>query len=357
MRALKAFLAVVLILSSAIGVFLWLQATKPVVPAPALNEKAWPVAVQTVSLEILRPQRTVFASVSVPVMHRFQSPIAAWVEKLAVKPQQQVAQGELLYALNEVDIQAELAQARAQVADLEAQLQIEQLNLKAQQRLQERKLANDLAVAQLEAKLAQLQARLSQARARLQQVERALRRAKVFASQPLRIVDVKVGEGERVAPGQLLLSAYAPEALEYQITLPERIWQQVAPQAASLQLKDKLGRLYAFARVSQQRSPLGVQVWFDAPDTVQLGDLKKLTLLLPPREQVAAIPYSALYGEDTVYLVDSTSRLRRHSVRLEGTVQREGRAYALVSGLPDQSVVMTTHLPHAIDGLKVKALP
>lgn len=361
MRALKNLLAVVVILAVAVGIFMWLKATKPTVPTPELSEKVWPVAAQTVQQETLRPQRDVLAHVTVPVLEKFQAPISAWVKTVAVKPHQTVAKGTLLYALDEADILAARTKAQADVADLEAQLKIEQLNLKAQQRLQARKLANDLAVEQLKAKLAQLQARLQKARANLAQVEAALARAKGVAVQTLRIVEVPVSAGERVNPGQVLLTAYAPEALEYEVTLPERVWQRVKGQPQALQLEDGQGHLYSFMRASVQRTPLGVKVWFKAPPAAQLGDLTQATLHLPPLAGVAAIPYSALYGEDTVYLVEKNSRLRHQKVQLEGEVRRNGRTYALVSalvsGLPQGAVVMTTHLPNAIDGLKVKVVP
>jgi multidrug resistance efflux pump len=126
----------------------------------------------SVKLETLRPERVVFAQVSVPQQVRLQAPFAGWVEAVPVKPGMVVAPGDLLLRLDDTDARALLAQAQADVADLEAQIRIEQLNMAAQKKLVARKLVNELSVEQLQAKLAQLNARLEKARARLLQVQR-----------------------------------------------------------------------------------------------------------------------------------------------------------------------------------------
>lgn len=353
MKYLKPLVSVVLILALAVGGFLWLKATKPQVQTPTVQEKTWPVAAMSVELETLRPERTVFAQVSVPQQVRLQAPFAGWVEAVPVKPGMTVAPGDLLVRLDDTDARALLTQAQADVADLEAQIRIEQMNLAAQKKLVARKLANELSVEQLQAKLAQLNARLEKARARLVQVQRDVAKAVMRADTPLRIVAVKVGRGERVAPGQLLLSAYDPADLELAVVVPDALWRRVATRADQLRLVDAAGRRYPFARVAAERTPLGVKLWFSAADTpLTLGDLKKLILQLPPVAQVVAVPYSALYGEDHVYVVEA-GRLRRVSVTWLGEITRQAQTLALVQGLSEGQQVLTTHLPNAIDGLRV----
>ncbi len=353
MRFLKPLVSAALILSLAVGVFMWLKATKPQVSTPPVAEKTWPVAVAHVRLETLRPERTVFATVSVPQQLKVQAPFAGWVSALPVKPGVSLAPGDLLVRLDDTDAKALLAQAQAEVSDLEAQIRIERLNLAAQQNLVARKLANELSVEQLKAKLDQLQARLERARARLAQVRRDVSKAEIRASTPLRVVEVKVAEGERVTPGQLLVSAYDPRTLELSVVLPDSVWRRVRDRAQQLRLMDARGRMFPFARAAAQRTPLGVTLWFKAAEAgLTLGDLKKLTLQLPPMAQVAAVPYSALYGEDHVYVVVD-GRLKRMTVAWVGEITRQGRTLALVSGLADGQQVLVTHLPNAIDGLKV----
>jgi len=336
-----------------VGGFMWLKATKPQVETPPVQEKRWPVAVQAVQVETLRPERTVFAQVSVPQQVRLQAPFAGWVEAVPVKPGMTVAPGELLLRLDDTDARVLLAQAQADVADLEAQIRLEQLNLAAQKKLVARKLANELSVAQLQAKLAQLKARLQKARSRLLQVQRDVAKAAMRADSSLRIVAVQVGPGERVAPGQLLLSAYDPADLELSVVVPDRLWRQAAAQAAQMRLVDGAGRVYPFARAAAERTPLGVKLWFSAAGSaLTLGDLQKLTLQLPPVDALAAVPYSALYGADHVYVVEG-ERLRRVAVTWLGEITRQGRTLALVQGLSAGQKVLITHLPQAIDGLKV----
>jgi hypothetical protein len=173
------------------------------------------------------------------------------------------------------------------------------------------------------------------------------------AQTPLRIVAVKVGRGERVAPGQLLVSAYDPADLELAVVVPDAVWRRVADRSEQLQLVDGTGQRYPFVRSAAERAPLGVTLWFSAAGaSLTLGDLKKLTLQLPPVAQTVALPYSALYGEDHVYVVEA-GRLRRVSVTWLGQITRQERTLALVQGLSEGQQVLTTHLPNAIDGLKV----
>ncbi len=356
MRYVKPFLSAVLILALAVGVFVWLKATRPQPPQAQVSEKVWPVAVQPVRLETLRPERTVYATVSVSRQLKVQAPFAGWVQALPVRPGDRVARGDLLVRLDARDAQALLAQAQADVADLEAQIRIERLNLAAQKKLVARKLANELSVEQLRAKLDQLRARLDRAKARLMQVRRDVAAAEVRAPAALRIVAVQVDEHERVSPGQLLLRAYDPADLELAVTVPDTLWRRVAARADELRLVDAAGRSYPFVRAAAERTPLGVKLWFRAAGgDFTLGDLVKMTLRLPPEPAVTALPYSALYGEDRVYVVAS-GRLKRASVVWLGEQRRGGRTLALVRGLAEGQRVLTTHLPNAIDGLKVEAV-
>ena len=350
---LKRTVPAVMILAGAVGLFIWLVSTRPVAPAPPIAEKHWPVKVMQVRLETVRPERTVFATVTVPSQRAIQAPFAGWLEQLPLKPGMTVPAGGLLLKMSEVDAQAQRVQAEADVADISAQLAMERSTLQAQQRLLARKLAKALDVARQQAKVRQLQARLKKAQARLNQVRRDVRRAVLRADRPLRILTVSGVAPARVGAGQTLATAYAPDQQELAVRLPEQVWKTVADEREQLQLKASSGRRFSFSRVDSQRVPLGVRLWFAGDETLRLGDIRRLQLLLPPQSDVAAVPYSALYGADHVYVVKD-GRLHRRPVTWLGEVQRKGRTWALVRGLQAGEAVMITHLPNAIDGLNVE---
>jgi len=69
----------------------------------------------------------------------------------------------------------------------------------------------------------------------------------------------------------------------------------------------------------------------------------------------SALPFAALHGGDRVYRVDDS---RLHGVRIErvGEVAGPDGGQVLVRApeLPGGTRVMVTHLPHAVDGLRVE---
>lgn len=72
------------------------------------------------------------------------------------------------------------------------------------------------------------------------------------------------------------------------------------------------------------------------------------------------IPFSALYGADSVYLLTSEGRMKRVEVeRIGEAAGRNGERSLLVSGeaLVPGARLITTHLPNAVTGLKVDVAP
>lgn len=352
MKALKGLFAL-LILAGAIAGFVWLKHTKPVPQQSALPPKTWPVAVMRAEAGQHVPVREVYARVvQLGSGWQLQAPFAAWVREVRVKPGDQVQAGTPLVQLDATDAAVARANAEAQVAQLEAKIALTRQQLKARQKLARQKLAGELDVETFRQQLNELQAQLKQARAQLKQVQRDTAEPVLKADAAVRITDVKVAPGQRVNVGQALVMGYRPEDVRYQVVLPESVWDQVQQNLNALRLRAD-DRQYAFDRAAQQVSPLGKTLWFRADDSVRLGDLRKLTLALPPLTDVVALPYSALYGEDHVYLVQD-GVLRRQPVRWRGEIRRDDKTWALLEGVPGGAQVMITHLPNAIDGLRVK---
>ncbi|SIO10992.1 RND family efflux transporter, MFP subunit [Sulfurivirga caldicuralii] len=352
MKLFKGFLALV-ILAAAVGGFVWLKQTRPTPPQSSLPSKSWPVAVVTAMPGEYVPVREVFADVVLLGSGwQLQAPFAAWVRAVPVKPGDQVQVGTSLVKLDATDAVVARVNAEAQVAQLEAKIALTRQQLKARQKLARQKLAGELDVETFRQQLKELQVQLKQARAQLKQVQRDTAEPVLKADADVRITEVKVAAGQRVNVGQTLVMGYRPEDVRYQVVLPESVWRQVETHLHELALTDGVHQ-YAFDRAAEQVSPLGKTLWFRADNTARLGDLRKLTLKLPPLTDVVALPYSALYGEDHVYLVQD-GILHRQPVQWRGEIRRDGKTWALLEGVPDGAQVMITHLPNAIDGLRVK---
>jgi len=344
-----------IILAVAVGGFLWLKHTRPAPVQSAPPPKSWPVAVMKVNVGTYTPVRDVFASVVLRGSGwQLQAPFSAWVRDVRVAAGDEVRAGETLVVLDATDAAAARARAEAQVVQLEAKIALTRQQLAARQKLARQKLAGELDVETFRQQLRELEAQLKQARAQLKQVARDTAAPLLKAAETVRITEVKVAVGQRVNVGQTLMQGYRPQALRYQVTLPDALWRQVEGQLSELTLVDG-ARRHAFERAAQKVSPLGKTVWFQADARSRLGDLRKLTLCLPPQSDVAALPYSALYGEDHVYLVQD-GILRRQPVVWRGEIRRGGETWALLAGVPDGAQVLVTHLPNAIDGLRVKVV-
>ena len=86
------------------------------------------------------------------------------------------------------------------------------------------------------------------------------------------------------------------------------------------------------------------------------GGMVPVVARLPAQADVIAVPYSALYGNDGLYLVDEDERLQRITVtRVGDQLQANGQYHALVRSeqLRGGETLVITHLPNAINGLRV----
>jgi hypothetical protein len=109
-------------------------------------------------------------------------------------------------------------------------------------------------------------------------------------------------------------------------------------------------------RLDGEASASGVDGFFALPAALTYlrpGDLLSATLHLPKHEGVFAVPYSALYGTDRVYVVEA-GRLQPRRVTLLGQTEQAGQTWALLQGeIKEGERLVTTHLPNAVGGLKV----
>ncbi|MCA8967854.1 MAG: hypothetical protein KDC48_23440, partial [Planctomycetes bacterium] len=91
-------------------------------------------------------------------------------------------------------------------------------------------------------------------------------------------------------------------------------------------------------------------------ERLAMGRTVELVLALPPERGVVALPLEALYGTDRVFLLDG-DRMREVAVERVGERRDEdGEVRVLLRGpaLVEGARVVTTQLPNAIDGLRVK---
>jgi multidrug efflux pump subunit AcrA (membrane-fusion protein) len=405
--ALKRILLPVAILVVAVAAFAWLRATKPVQPPPKPQEKVWRVEVIEAEPARRAPTLTLYGRVETPTRVRPAAPGAGVVAEVPAREGQRFTAGTLLLALDPRDFTPAVTQARAELADLDAQLDTERLRVRADrtalghertllalaeaaveraQRLKSRELGSDtalddaqaalgrqrlavtsrqLAVDGAAARLAQLEARRARQQATLEAAELALERSRVVAPFDGIVADVHVAPGDRVQVGSALLEIYPADALEVRARVAQRYQQELlaaldgaTPPRAQTTIAGRELTL-PLRRIAGAGDPSGIDAFFALPDAagVRLGALLDLALLRPVVDDAVAVPYRALYGNGRVYLLRD-GRMHGVEVELLGPAADGDVSLALVrgAGLAAGERVIVTHLPNAIDGLPVQPL-
>jgi HlyD family secretion protein len=407
--AIKIVLPLI-VLAIGFGVFQMLKATKPEQVAPAVQERIWRVEVEQADPRSLAPHLTLYGRVETPDLLRATASAAAWVTEVAVRDGDRVAAGDLLVRLDERDFLPRVAQAEAQVAELEAEIESERNRhetdrlalaqeqrllalardaVQRQERLKSQRVGAEQALDEAEQAEAQralavssreqsindhphkiraLQARLDSGRARLQELQLEFERATVRAPFDGIITGVEVSVGDQVAKGAVLVTLFALDGVEVRARVPapyQAELVQALADAGTLSAETRLGDLgleLVLERISGEADPSGVDGLFRVvgdPTTLRLGQTLALRLQRPARDNVVAVPFRAVYGGGRIYkLVDG--RMQGVDVESLGELASNGTAdERLLVRSPEikrGDLIVTTHMPNAIEGLRVETL-
>ena len=402
----KRLIGIVVIIL-AVLIFVLLKMTRPEQPVIEVKQKVWPIETISITLDKLSPVITLYGTVESHSLVTAAAPVSGVMESVPVREGDEFDAGQLLAAIASTDLEIPLEVAKADVADTEAQLKLQDLNYQANlKRLQREKevlkikqddvernrelirkklvsksaldqakealtrqefavVGAELSVEENKAKVAQLKARLEKARANLKQAEINQSRGVVVAPYAGRIADVHVSQGDRVSVNAAMLSYYATDSLQLRAEIPVSQMPMVyRALRANEQLYARLNvngtsNTLPLVRLDGQASASGVDAFFDMTAALSFfrpGDLLKIQLLGQPIANSFAVPYSAVYGSNRIYSVEN-GELKSIQVELVGDTLIDGNPWALVKGdVPDGSVIATTHLPNAISGLKVSPM-
>jgi len=408
-RRIAKFLLPVLILAAAIGIFRILKATKPEQEPPRVSERVWRVEVERIEPRRLAPELTLYGRVETPDLLKATASAAAWVTEVAVRDGDRVAAGDLLVRLDQRDFVPRIAQVEAEIADLKAQIDSEQNRVQtdrlaleqekrllelarasverqerlktqkvgAEQALDEAKQAlamqalgvskREMGIADHPARLRALKARLDSAEARLTQLKLEYDRATMRAPYDGIVTGVEVTEGDQVAKGAVLARMYALESLEVRARIPAPYQDELIaalsggePLTARARMGGRTVDL-VLERLAGEADPSGVDALFRVagdPLALRLGQMLTLRLARPAREEAVPVPFPAVYGGDRLYVVED-GRMRGVDVEeLGGSVGPDGVERLLVSSpqLSAGDLVVTTHMPNAMDGLRVEVI-
>lgn len=395
-----------LILAMAAGGFVWLNQTGPTPPPAEVAEREWRVASTTIEPGTHQPRLTLSGEIGNPDRIAVNAPLSARVAQVPVADGDRVDSGELLVALDPADYEPPLRRARANLADLDAQiaqarvtqesdraaLEIERALVATARRSLERtrSLSADNAAspseveaaedavnqAQLavnnreerldtfDARLNALEARRAAARADLEGARRDARRSRFEAPAAGTITGREVAAGSRVNANGTLLTFLPATGFEVRALIP--VQEAGALQAALARDEQPMAEAtiagertqLALVRLAGSASARGITgvFSFTTPEpTLRPGMIVSLSLRMPPVEAAVAVPESAVYGNDRVYRVRD-GRLERVAIAHLGTTRVDGRERALIrgEGLDQGDRIITTQLPNAVEGLSVR---
>ncbi|HDZ55632.1 MAG TPA: biotin/lipoyl-binding protein [Pseudomonas xinjiangensis] len=403
----KRLVPVLIIALGVIG-FIVLKATRSVPEPVTPQERSWRVETLQIQPDAFQPSLTLYGQLESPLRFTSMAPMAGRIAQLPVRDGQLVNQGSLLVALDDADIEPRLQQARAEVADIEAQLasartehanDLQALDLeeriqanatRALERMQQLVTRELAPRAELEAatdaqdraaltvairrrsieaypsRLASLEARLESATAALDSMRRDAERSRFNAPFDGVVGEVQVAEGDQVAANAPLLDFYPLHGMELRATVPQ-IYSQALVEAlargetlsaTTLEMDPPLQ--LTLRRIAGQADARGVEALFtlDQPHPgLRVGNLLAISVARPARDNSVALPYSAIYGNRTIYqLVEG--RMHRLQIERVGEILMEsGERWVLVSSsdLAPGMQIITTHLPNAMQGLRVDA--
>ncbi len=407
----KKVLLPVLLLALGVGGFAALKASRPAQRVVAPKEPVWRVRVVVVELAARSPVTSLNGRVESPEQTRAAAPGVGRVLRVHVREGEAVVSGQPLLELDARDFQPKVEQARGEVDELEAAIASEELRHKADldQLAQERKLLDfaaadvarfeqlrrenfysqsaveqsrqnlarqqitlrgrELAIADHQARLAQLRARLSKARANLDQAQLALARSRVTASFAGYVAKVEVAVGDQVNSGQSLITLYPAAGLEVRAKLPAtRQDEFLAAMRRGERLKATAvvaGETLEFrlARSAAAADARGLDAFFvarRASAQLRVGELVSLQVARAPVADAVAVPYAALFGGRQVYRVEG-GRIKALDVAVLGDAggesgQTGARLLVKSPSLKQGEVLLATHLPNAVSGLKVEVV-
>jgi HlyD family secretion protein len=409
-RKLLTFLLPLLILAGGLAAFKVLKDTRSERETPKIQERVWRVEVERVEPRSLAPEVALYGRVETPDLLKMAASGQARVAEVAVRDGDRVAESQLLVRLDERDFLPSLHQAQAEVAELEAQVRSEKIRFdsdrkaleqertllalatdgvarakrlakqrvgsetdldKAEETLARQELAvtsRAMSIDDHPARLASLEARLKRARAHLADIELDFDRASVKAPFDGVVTGVEVTVGDQVKQDAVLLRLYASDGLEVRARIPVPYQAEIGEALAKgtkLRATSDVGGILIplrLDRVAGEAQPSGIDGLFaverDA-DLLRLGQMLSLRLVRPERSDAVALPFQAVYGEGRIYkLVDG--RMRGIRVESLGGIEDGDGGERLLVRSPDLSAgdqVVVTHMPNAIDGLRVEAIP
>jgi len=338
--------------------------------------------------ELVKTNRQVIVSGTGSAQSRYEVGITPQVKGRVseISPQMVVGgvfrEGELLFAVEEVDYQLAIALAQSSLAQAELEL-LRNENLADLARKEWHALNTDSVVEPnplvvYEPQLKSARAQRDAALANVEQAELNLQRTRVFAPFNCYVRSEQLEIGQFLNVGSPVATVVGTDQIEIVVPLPldELIWLQV-PRKGSQQ-KGSLAKVElqsggqtfqwqgaitrALGEIDPRNRMARVVVTVEEPFSPDTGDAKLLKNLLPGMfvevhlqgeelADVIAVPRGALHDNDTLWIVDDGNRLH---IRAVDILRRERDEVLIRSGLDASEKIVLTNLSGAAEGMLLR---
>ncbi len=411
-RATQRFIWILplfIVVLSIIG-FYWLKMNRAETPLIPPETQRWNVQAQQVEWITAQAETQIFGQITSHGLASLTSAVTAELQQLNVNEGQRVSENTLLASLDKTDLLLQLRQRQADFESAQARIAAEHIRFEADQQalaldeellqIQQRKLrrledlsqrnlssqeqmdtarialqqqalavnSRRMALADHPNRLRQTEAERDRSEALLDQAQRDLDRTDIYAPFDGRVAERLASVGERLRPGEPILSLYDLSNLEVKALLPSssltRFRQQLQSQEQTILARTQVdGQAFTLhldrLAADSHNSRTGIEAYFrfqDAPWLPEPGRQVTLTLQLPPESQVVALPPQALYGNDRIYRLVNEQLEALDVERLGSRPGTEQDSEILVrsEALQPGDWILTTQLPNAISGLPVR---
>ena len=410
----KQWLSIALIVLTTTLIIFLLVISKNEVKATTPIEKHWDVNDITAAPGFYAPSLQLFGTLESPATTTLTSKIGGIINDTPKLDGQHIEKGEVLIAIDPSEAQRISDQRLADLKEAEANLASEQVrntfnksNLKHEEELlaltqksvdrittlNRKKLSAEsdletalitqtqqalrvnqskLSIANHKNQIAILEARVLRSKAAFQQAQDDLLSATVIAPFNARISQLHVSKGNRIQNGSSLVTLFSTEQLELRVHIPEYTANQIKKQLADFKKSPEV--IYAHATVDtiQYKLPFnrlagevqqgagGVDAIFTFEEEVlslPIGKTLSITLKLPQLANVVVVPASSIYQQKYIYTIEDQ---KLHSLPVErlGYWHNPDKPnltfWIIKSELKKGDKVLSSLLPNAIDGLRVK---
>lgn len=296
-----------------------------------------------VSLRIQPRVESIPAGVKAQETTLISSRIIARIEKIHVRAGDRVIKGQPLITLESGAIQAQIAQANARVASIQAQLDEARLTLQRISSLKDQGLASNSDLDKAQANFSKLSSDIQAALQSEKEARTALSYSNIDSPIDGRIVERSAEPGNMASPGQPLLSLYNPLSLLVEANVREslaialKIDQQITLKIDALHKTITANISEKVPAADPNARSFVVKANIPYEEDLLPGMFARMNIELENIEQLL-IPaqYLSTYGQLDMVWVFQDDRLSRRFVRVG---ERFDNDIVIVSGLETGDVI------------------